>query len=232
MLRYPNSSLERSIDIWIVKNDNKISNSICQIRNSNKNYMQKKNCVFRLSSHFVLRNILSKYVGESILYDEFQFNKFGKPLMPSKTNYKSWHFNLSYSKECILIAVAKGTKLGVDIEKMEHSGLLNDMVKISMHDQERRVWAELDVEKKLLAFYSNWTRKESLLKYIGIGLSYDPTRILVGFQQNRKRTTFRFKNKLIHSFFSTQNELGCLVYGGNKRSVYFYHASLRDLLCL
>ncbi len=68
-------------------------------------------------THGVLRRILASYTECSPKQLTFQIADNGKPqLSYPECPLASWHFNLSHSGDFALVAVAKGSEVGVDIE--------------------------------------------------------------------------------------------------------------------
>ena len=85
-----------------------------------------------------------------------KYNSFGKP-------YKEgYYFNLSHSGDFVLFALAD-SEIGADIEIFKKNNeSLEDYV-LSL-DEKNKLSDEFD-------FYRFWTSKESLMKYLGTGLS-------------------------------------------------------------
>jgi 4'-phosphopantetheinyl transferase len=86
---------------------------------------------------------------------------------------KEWpdlRFNLSHTRGAVLIGIAIGRELGVDIEWQRPLDDLEGMARSVMSDEELLRWNTLEPENRIRAFYRVWTRKESYLKAIGLGL--------------------------------------------------------------
>jgi 4'-phosphopantetheinyl transferase len=79
-------------------------------------------------------------------------------------------FNLSHTNGVALVAVGLGRELGVDIEWHRPLEDLEAMARAVMSELELRQWLALDSEYRYVAFYHLWSRKESYLKAIGLGL--------------------------------------------------------------
>ncbi|HLE84557.1 MAG TPA: 4'-phosphopantetheinyl transferase superfamily protein [Thermoanaerobaculia bacterium] len=84
-------------------------------------------------------------------------------------------FNLSHSANGALLAVARGRELGVDLEALRPMDDAEALVERFFHPAERRVFAGLEADRRLAAFFSGWTRKEAYLKARGDGLSLPTT---------------------------------------------------------
>jgi 4'-phosphopantetheinyl transferase len=83
----------------------------------------------------------------------------------------SLRFNVSHSAELALIAVCRGRELGVDIERMRPFAEAGRIVASFFSTAEQAAFALIPDEAKALAFLRGWTRKEAVLKGLGIGLA-------------------------------------------------------------
>lgn len=103
----------------------------------------------------------------------------GKPgLRPSGAN-RDLRFNLSHSGGRVVIALARGRAVGVDLEWIHG---LEDWNSLSARIFSPRELAELHalpLAQQRLAFFNGWTRKEAWLKATGHGLSDDLSAIEV-----------------------------------------------------
>ena len=80
-------------------------------------------------------------------------------------------FNLSHSGDYVLVALADGAAVGVDVERMRP---LPDLLAVAARffsPAERTVLQSIPAERQEDAFYAVWTRKEAFIKAVGMGLS-------------------------------------------------------------
>lgn len=99
----------------------------------------------------------------------------GKPVLWSPATPA--RFSVSHSGRWCVIAVACGTDLGVDVERI---GLRRDTIPVrALAAEERTALASHDKANRLAGFIRYWTRKEALLKATGDGLTVDPAAIVV-----------------------------------------------------
>lgn len=90
----------------------------------------------------------------------------GKPRLAGSR----WSFSLSHSGERVVLALAEGVELGVDVERESDRDIdsIGDMV---LTPAERDVLAALPPAGRRAAFHAYWSRKEALLKATGHGLA-------------------------------------------------------------
>jgi 4'-phosphopantetheinyl transferase len=130
-----------------------------------------------------LRTLLAAYLGRRPAELRYVEGRHGKPaLAPDQA--EDLTFNLSHSHGGVLVAVARGRELGVDLEA--HASLTDpderDRVARRILDRDEQAeWEALAAAARPDAFFRLWTRKEALLKALGIGLRIDPSAIHVGF---------------------------------------------------
>lgn len=72
----------------------------------------------------------------------------------------------------MLIAVAAGREVGIDVERIRDIPDRNDIVLRCSSPIERAAWKRLPSECRRGAFLCWWSRKEAVIKAIGRGLSF------------------------------------------------------------
>ncbi|MDO9269106.1 MAG: 4'-phosphopantetheinyl transferase superfamily protein [Methylobacter sp.] len=129
-------------------------------------------------SHGKLRLILSGYLGmppEKIGYAE---QAFGKPVIVINGLEHEVKFNLANSVDKMLVAVGLDANIGVDIEVWNDSVDAVSVANICFAEVERRFWNGLPKNSKDEFFYRLWTRKESFVKAVGVGLGLDVSKVV------------------------------------------------------
>jgi 4'-phosphopantetheinyl transferase len=129
-----------------------------------------------VAAHGGLRHLLSSYTGLGASDLEFAPGS-GKPALGTPRARAEIRFNMSHSGSVVVVAVAAGREVGVDVERI---GLPIDIGEIA-----RRCFCE--AERTLLAgcaaygmeemFYTIWTRKEAYVKAVGGGMALDLTAV-------------------------------------------------------
>lgn len=123
--------------------------------------------------HRTLRALLGDYLGVAGTALSFSIGEHGKPSLA--TPHRELHFNLSRSADRGLIAVSRGSELGIDIERHKQTSDLLKIARSFFATDELHALEVLDAESRRIAFYDTWARKEAYLKALGTGLSKDLT---------------------------------------------------------
>ncbi len=116
----------------------------------------------------ILRDILSRYTGFSP--DELALvqDEHGKPRLVQPSG--QLQFNVSHSSQRMLVAIADGRAVGVDLELIR---ILPDMMELAARFfsvREHSTLLSLAGWTRVLAFFNGWTRKEAVVKARGDGL--------------------------------------------------------------
>jgi 4'-phosphopantetheinyl transferase len=125
--------------------------------------------------HIVGRALLRIILGR-ILHTKpenlfFRHNEFGKPLLLDALNKHSLQFNVSHSGDLILVALAAGRQIGVDVERVRDDMEPEAMARRFFSSREKADIAALPARQRRDAFFRCWTRKEAFIKAKGEGLS-------------------------------------------------------------
>ena len=119
-----------------------------------------------------LRSILSNYMNLEPSQIHFRYNPHGKPELVSDSSETCLRFNLAHSNGVALYAVARGQRVGVDIEYIRADVSLDQIARHCFSTQEYSTFCELPAFFQLEAFYRCWTRKEAYIKAIGQGITF------------------------------------------------------------
>ena len=94
--------------------------------------------------------------------EKIEFQKNGKPILPGV------HFNISHSDHQVICGFSKEGQIGVDLEKInpinfdDFSAIFSEKEWLTIHG----------ADDPMRTFYWFWTRKESIIKALGLTLSY------------------------------------------------------------
>jgi 4'-phosphopantetheinyl transferase len=129
-----------------------------------------------------MRRILSTYLDLSPGALEFVQSELGKPdLAPSIGG--GLHFNLTHSDRLALCAVTRAGLVGVDLERHREVDDMDHLVARFFSPNEHTQFSALPREAKAGAFFNLWTRKESMLKATGAGITGGLNRVEVSFRE-------------------------------------------------
>ncbi|WP_122053876.1 4'-phosphopantetheinyl transferase superfamily protein [Vibrio sp. Evd11] len=123
-----------------------------------------------------LRKVLSSYSDLMPEAWRFEYGEKGKPRLIEKQQIETGlNFNISHSKEHLLIAVCqregKQVQLGVDIEHARSSTNIDSIMKHYFSDTELTDLLKLNKEEQRERFFDLWALKESYIKATGKGLA-------------------------------------------------------------
>jgi 4'-phosphopantetheinyl transferase len=122
-------------------------------------------------AHGALRLLLGAYVGCPPRHLNFRAGPHGKPELAGAAGSSDVSFNLAHSHELVLVAVARGLRVGVDLEYMHTDFEFDDIARRFFSPGETAELHALSPPARRQAFFSIWARKEALLKASGEGLS-------------------------------------------------------------
>ena len=92
-----------------------------------------------------------------------RYTTYGKPFLP----HLDLNFNISHSGDVVVCAMAKGTRVGIDVERLRPVPIA-DLAATLDHAQLQEVAAAANPDRQLLTF---WTKKEAVAKCRGEGLN-------------------------------------------------------------
>lgn len=120
-----------------------------------------------IQAHARLRRILGALLGRPPGSLEFTLGEKGKPLLPA---HPALHFNLSHSGSLMALAVTGAGPVGVDVERIDTTHRLDDLVDRYFAPAEAAAFRALEEPLRPHAFFDIWTRKEAFIKVTGEGL--------------------------------------------------------------
>lgn len=117
----------------------------------------------------LLREVLSYYLHIKAHDFLFEYDLKGKPALKGESA-DGIQFNVSHSGDKVVIALARGKRVGVDIEQVDNTIAILELARQYFSSREVSNLEESPDEEKVKMFYRIWTRKEALLKATGAGL--------------------------------------------------------------
>ena len=122
-----------------------------------------------VQAHAALRDVLHLYLDHDP-QPQFRRGKYGKPALEEASGVR---FNLAHSGQWALIAVA-WREVGADVEEIRAFDVDAIAQTVLSANEQLRIGAATG-QQRLCEFYRAWTRKEALLKGLGLGLYTDLT---------------------------------------------------------
>ena len=135
-------------------------------------------------AHGLLRTILGHYLGRPPRSLAFERGPHGKPALTTG----GLEFNLSDTKDAVLVGISSGQAIGADIETSDREV---DHLAVGDHyfipDEMEAIRAAGEGSKERFLLY--WTRKEAILKASGVGIMEDLRSLRVDLPFHSARIT-------------------------------------------
>ncbi len=199
-------------------------------KNRAKKYYFKHDRVQYIARHGILRTLLGNYIKCSPERIQFTTNTYGKPYLKHVVHNKQYYFNISYSNDMGVFAFTTNQEVGVDIEYVKNIPEVNSIVDNYFSLEEKNKFKRLSMIQRQSLFYEYWTRKEALIKGIGMGLQYPIDRIDLNLQTlqtaivDNRHTNF--ESKQIWSIYKLNlpsGFLGALALRNQIDSIQYYN---------
>lgn len=134
----------------------------------------RRSIVTRGALRWILAELTSTRPGDIA----FDYDPRGKPrLAADRMMDTDLTFNVSHAGELALIAVTRGSAIGVDVERLREIDQVDDLVRQNFTARERAEHDRQPTNQRQTSFFKAWTRKEAVLKAMGVGLSRDPATV-------------------------------------------------------
>ena len=116
-----------------------------------------------------LRHLLGTYLGAPPAGVPIVLDERGKPGI-GREQWAWLQFNLAHCGDRLMVAVARGCRVGVDIERIRDDVDVDGLASRFLTRSQHAALARLSGACRIAAFFDAWTRNEALLKGIGSGL--------------------------------------------------------------
>ena len=117
------------------------------------------------AAHGALRHLLGAYLGQSPGTIRFEYGAQGKPRIDSPLC-----FNMSHSDDRLVVAIAHGADIGIDIERCRANEQMEQIARDYFSPEEAGHVLSAPPAQRPRTFLSVWTRKEAFTKAVGCGL--------------------------------------------------------------
>jgi 4'-phosphopantetheinyl transferase len=146
-----------------------------------------------------VRRILASYLNADESQIRFNYGPKGKPSLASPWSDSEIQFNVSDSNELALCALCLNRDLGVDIESTSRPTDFDGLAERFFAAREVDVLRSLPDDQRIEAFFNCWTRKEAVLKAVGIGLGMPLNRVEVTLAPQDPARVLVFADDAAHS---------------------------------
>lgn len=122
-----------------------------------------------LRSRGMMRTILAGYLGVGPRELSFSKNENGKPELATQpqTDDQPIEFNLSHTEGLSVLALTRGSAIGVDVEKIQLRPSQERIVQRFFAPSEAQAYFSSPVERRDEIFFLYWTAKEAWVKVQG-----------------------------------------------------------------
>lgn len=124
-----------------------------------------------LVTRALVRTVLSRYAEIAPREWVFTPNDYGRPLIANGAAAGQISFNVSHTDSLIILAVARGHELGVDVENIRTRAACIDIADRFFAPAEVSALHALPPARQQQRFFEYWTLKESYIKARSMGLS-------------------------------------------------------------
>ena len=118
-----------------------------------------------------LRVILGHYLNAEPQALSFRYGSHHKPALQGARDHARIQFNLSRSHEVGVLAIQWEEDIGVDVERIRPFVDALDIARRFFAREEHAALRSLPPSELDAAFFSYWTRKEAVLKSLGLGIT-------------------------------------------------------------
>ncbi|NIP72954.1 MAG: 4'-phosphopantetheinyl transferase superfamily protein [Gammaproteobacteria bacterium] len=134
-------------------------------------------------AHATTRRILGHYLDSDPARLALEYGPHGKPVLAAPP--ASLHFNLSHSARRALLAVSRVCEVGVDLESLQRRFDPTRLAERFFTPPEVAELQGLPPAERPAGFLRAWTRKEALVKAMGLGITVNLRRLRVSLDPDR-----------------------------------------------
>jgi len=116
----------------------------------------------------ILRSILAKHLKIVPQDIEFVKNSYGKPFVRGV----KIEFNMSHSHDFACYAIGADFSIGIDIEFYNKEKNIFNIAESVFNANELEFFLDLPSIERQEFFFTTWTKKEAVIKAMGLGLAY------------------------------------------------------------
>ncbi|MDT8069765.1 MAG: 4'-phosphopantetheinyl transferase superfamily protein [Terriglobia bacterium] len=133
-----------------------------------------------IGSHIFLRRVLGSCLPIPASAVRFSVSTGGKPCLDQLIHATDLQFNLSHSQRSAACIIARGTAVGIDLERSDPELCDDDTARQVFGQEELHYLNQRGQTERTAAFFRGWTKKEAYAKCKGTGLSSDLAALTIG----------------------------------------------------
>ena len=133
-------------------------------------FLRDETCQSFIAARCGLRSILAMYLDVAAAEVPLETAPSGKPQL-AESAVGDLRFNLAHSGELALVAVTRGGEIGVDVERLRPVEHWQEIASRYFHPTETAAIGAAAAQVPI-NFFRCWTRKEAVLKAIGVGIIF------------------------------------------------------------
>jgi 4'-phosphopantetheinyl transferase len=173
------------------------------------NYTNEQKRDYYVAGRVFLRSVLGEHTGIEPDRLIFFYSKAGKPFLDPSQNRQELYFNLTHSKELLLLAVVYRRKVGLDLEYVRPVSQSEMIAQRFFSTTGQSQIAQVTPGEKDALFMIFWVRREAYLKLNGLSLATQPTG-----NDNRAENT-ACSTDFIQTFKPAENYIAALALAGS-----------------
>lgn len=123
-----------------------------------------------------VRTVLATYTGDAPARLPIGYEASGKPVLiqPSTRSRKErLEFNVSHADNCFALAVTRGSRLGLDVERIRQIDPMDTIARMFFSESDYQALLEAE-EQRVRRFFELWTQLEARYKAFGSQEAHNP----------------------------------------------------------
>jgi|GEM_PF-1318171 len=184
-------------------------------------------------SKAILKSLLAYFSNKSEMKIDFRYGKNGKPYLSDNSNVQ---FNCSHSESAVVIAIALGMEIGIDLEQLSRKVNRSRLASFLFTPTELIAYHQLEEMHQQQFFMDLWTTKEAILKATGEGLTRPMNTLTVALNEEKKLTlemtgesSENNTDWFLESYTLMEDYTGALAVRGNVNRVQYIQINEADL---
>ena len=149
--------------------------------------------LIHLVARALLRTTLSCYADVEPAHWRFETNQYGRPHIAAPEIGRDLRFNLSHTDGLVVLAIAEGCEVGIDVESLDRRLDTADIAPTVFEASELAAFRAAPEHQRRDLFFAFWTLKEAYIKARGMGLSLPLDGFAFDLSQVNPRISFNHR---------------------------------------